>query len=564
MPVLTPPRRTTGTAPTTLQRSKPPEGVRLTPDASVLRAGPGGRAATATATAGAAGAGAPGRDRHLDLLRAVAIVAVVVGHWLVVVPTFGADGFSGSNALEQVGSMRGLTWFFQVMPLFFVVGGVANARSWRSAKGRGEGYGVWLNTRLRRLAEPSLWLFGVGAVLAVGLRAAGVDPGQVHLLAWLVTVPVWFLAVYVFVIAGAPLMLKAHDKFGPWVLPTLLARVVFVDVMRFRSGVSVLTYSNFLWVFLFCQQLGFLWLDGKVPSNRFRQASLALGGVGAMTLLVAFGPYPLSLVGVPGEAVQNNAPPTLMLLVAGVVQLSVALLLRPLCVGLPQRRRVWAAVIGLNAHAMTILLWHFTALVVASAVVLPLGIIPSTLPGSLPWWLVRAAMLVLYLVPLVGLVWGFGRIERRALLGDGRPVRSLPSTVSTAAGGLSFAAGCAAVTVGGLSDQGSPLGVPVVAVLPLAGGWLLIWGFGRRRRNADAQTQLLPRPPTRGDSTRQGRMRGEVRGWVNEELSVDSINRCSPDSCANPEVGRASRRPASPLAASSSSSSTNGASGPSC
>ncbi len=459
--------------------------------------------------------GRPTRDRHLDLLRAIAILAVVVGHWLVVVPTFGADGFSGTNALEQVGAMRGLTWFFQVMPLFFIVGGVANGRSWRAAKARGEQYGAWLNTRLRRLATPTLWFFGVGAVAAIGLRIWGVPAAQVQLLAWLVTVPVWFLAVYVFVIAGAPLMLKAHDKFGLWVLPTLLARVVFVDVMRFRSGVSALTYSNFLWVFLFCQQLGFLWLDGKVPTHRFRQAALAFGGLGAMTALATFGPYPMSLVGVPGEVVQNNAPPTLMLLVAGVTQLAVALLLRPLCASFVQRRRVWSAVILLNAHAMTILLWHFTALVIASVVVLPLGIVPVTVPGSTEWWGVRLALLGAYLIPMAGLLWGFGRIERQALLGGVRlPRRAVANESNSASGGtdqtsldagrglrdrsgtkrgrfvaaralaatVCFSAGCALVAVGGLSDVEGPAGLPVGAASLVVVAAVLIFranGSGR-------------------------------------------------------------------------------------
>ncbi|MEV6958692.1 hypothetical protein AB0M97_05720 [Streptomyces sp. NPDC051207] len=38
----------------------------------------------------------PRRERYVDLLRALAIVLVVLGHWMVVVVTVGADGLTAS------------------------------------------------------------------------------------------------------------------------------------------------------------------------------------------------------------------------------------------------------------------------------------------------------------------------------------------------------------------------------------------------------------------------------------------------------------------------------------
>ena len=52
---------------------------------------------------------------------------------------------------------------------------------------------------------------------------------------------------------------------------------------------------------------------------------------------------------------------------------------------------MWSGVIALNAHAMTIHLWHFTALVIAAVVLLPLGIVPEHAVGSFGWWAVRVA-----------------------------------------------------------------------------------------------------------------------------------------------------------------------------
>jgi hypothetical protein len=72
------------------------------------------------------------------------------------------------KALATVPLMRDLTWLFQVMPLFFIVGGYANAISWRSAGRRGESYATWLQTRLVRLVRPTAVFFAVW----VGLLAA--------------------------------------------------------------------------------------------------------------------------------------------------------------------------------------------------------------------------------------------------------------------------------------------------------------------------------------------------------------------------------------------------------
>lgn len=51
-----------------------------------------------------------------------------------------------------------LTWLFQVMPIFFIVGGYSNAVSLESAKRKGIAYGGWLSARLNRLVAPLLVL----------------------------------------------------------------------------------------------------------------------------------------------------------------------------------------------------------------------------------------------------------------------------------------------------------------------------------------------------------------------------------------------------------------------
>ena len=59
-----------------------------------------------------------------------------------------------------------LTWLLQVMPLFFVVGGYANARSIEAAQRRGEGWPAYLVARVRRLVRPTAVFMAAWAGIA--------------------------------------------------------------------------------------------------------------------------------------------------------------------------------------------------------------------------------------------------------------------------------------------------------------------------------------------------------------------------------------------------------------
>ena len=58
------------------------------------------------------------------------MLAVAFGHWLVIAVAADPDGgIVARNALEVAPQLGWLTWIFQVMPLFFVVGGFSSAMS---------------------------------------------------------------------------------------------------------------------------------------------------------------------------------------------------------------------------------------------------------------------------------------------------------------------------------------------------------------------------------------------------------------------------------------------------
>jgi hypothetical protein len=95
--------------------------------------------APARSAAGIAAATPADRDRWVDTLRVGSLLVVILGHWLMVVLT---DDLQVTNALVIVPSLQPLTWVLQVMPLFFLVGGVAHAhtlesldRRWPPARG---------------------------------------------------------------------------------------------------------------------------------------------------------------------------------------------------------------------------------------------------------------------------------------------------------------------------------------------------------------------------------------------------------------------------------------------
>ena len=86
------------------------------------------------------------RNRYVDFLRAVSILFVITGHWLITMAHYDAatEALNPMLALEAIPWTKWLTWVFQVMPIFFIVGGYSNAVSLEGAKKKQIGYAEWL------------------------------------------------------------------------------------------------------------------------------------------------------------------------------------------------------------------------------------------------------------------------------------------------------------------------------------------------------------------------------------------------------------------------------------
>lgn len=416
------------------------------------------------------------RNRFADLLRVASIVVVVVGHWLIGVVLVRDGEWVVGRLLEFVPEVRWATWVFQVMPVFFFVGGYANAASWAAAAGRGTPWAVWVRRRARRLLRPVLPLLAVWVPVAALLGVLGVPGELLQLGTQAAFVPAWFLAAYLLVVAAAPATYTAHRRWGLAALVGLVAVAVAVDV-AYLAGVPAVGYSNFLWVWAAVHQLGYVWHDGRLPRPAWGVA-LAVAAYALLAGLVAAGAYPAAMVGVePGQR-SNNSPTSVALFVLGVAQFGLVAAVRGPVERWLARSRAWAAVVVAGSAAMTVYLWHQTALVVVAALTIPTGVWPTTSTVDLRWWLLRPLWLALCGAALFALVRVFARFERAG------PPQPRPGRVRAAVGLAATCAGLGLLVTGGLHDPSRTAGVPLTALGVLLAG---LGALGVIRAHPDVQ-----------------------------------------------------------------------------
>jgi len=352
------------------------------------------------------------RNRYVDFLRALSICAVVFGHWLMAAPYMDGTGIHISSMLEHQQWTRWMTWAFQVMPVFFLVGGYSNSISWQSARRKGRSYSEWLQVRLQRLAGPVLPLVVMWIVLAAGAQSLGVRPEMVKVASQMALIPIWFLAVYVAVVVLVPITFEAWRRFGFRSFGVLVAAAVLDDLLFFAADLRSVGWLNYAFIWLAVHQLGYAWRDGYMAGARQGTAWVIAGGL-VLAALVTLGPYPVSMVSVPGEEVSNTLPPKIAMLALGIVQCGLLLSIES-----PMRRWLarpapWTAVVLINGMIMTVFLWHLTASTLAIGGALLLGGVGlDVTPGSASWWALRPAWIAVYLLALLPFALGFGRFER--------------------------------------------------------------------------------------------------------------------------------------------------------
>jgi Acyltransferase family len=357
----------------------------------------------------------PNRDRAVDALRALAIAGVIGGHWLVtaIVPAPGHSGHHAATVLTDnspLSWLHGLdlaSWVFQTLAVFFLVGGYSSARSYR-----GE-YLPWLRKRMVRLALPVAALAAVWIPVTIGVVLAGVPSTTVHTILFLVISPLWFVLVYAGLTAMTPAAIWLVRRFGAWAAAFPAAVVALADLVRFDlHGPSWVGWINLPAGWLVPYLLGIAWALGSLRGRRVPALMLA-GGVAATAALILWAGYPASMVGVNGAHISNLNPPTLAAVTFGIAQCGLALLLRGPLARAMRRPVAWAVVAMVNLSAMTLFVWHESALVAVSSLGLLVGRVPGllTAPSHGIWVAERLVWLPVFATVLAGLWLAFRRVE---------------------------------------------------------------------------------------------------------------------------------------------------------
>ncbi|HEX7351365.1 acyltransferase family protein [Brachybacterium sp.] len=347
------------------------------------------------------------RNRVVDFLRAAAITVVVLGHWTII--AVDADGgILPHGVLDGAAWTHPLTWVFQVMPIFFLVGGYSNALSWRSARRKDVGYAEWLRTRLRRLGIPLIPLLLAWLVISIVAVLAGAPNATVQIASQMALIPTWFLAAYLMVILVAPPCLVLWERFGWWSIVGGIALAGAVDALSIAAEQPLLGYPNYLLVWAVFHQVGYAWLDGRLAGSGRRLLLAAIGLVGLL-LLVLVGPYPVSMVTSAADEISNSSPTRITMAFLGMLQAGLVLLLEKPLTATLRRPWLWFVTVLVNQRIMTWFLWHLTVMVGVAHLLLALdarALLPEPLSGA--WWATRPlwALVLLGLTGVVVLVMG--------------------------------------------------------------------------------------------------------------------------------------------------------------
>jgi fucose 4-O-acetylase-like acetyltransferase len=398
----------------------------------------------------------PARDLAVDFYRVSGVVLIVFGHWLAGSVTYHDGNFGRQNPLVDQPWTQWLTWPFQAVPTFFLVAGYAGAVSWGHRRdSQGVSRQAWVRRRLARVLGPTAVYVGLVSAVVVALGFRHVAAATLEYAGWAVAMHLWFLAVYLIVVSLTPVAIAAQRRWGLLVPAALAIGVAVVDGASLGGHVPYLGWVNYLLCWGTLYQLGIAWQSGLLAG--YRRVLLAAGSAIALTLLLLLGLYPVSMIGVPGQAVQNTSPPTVAMLAfagaqAGMVIILAPALNRALRTGLAAR--VLAAA---NNNVMALYLWHMIPVVLVAVVGYPAGLLPQPAEGNVQWWLARLEWLaVLSLVTAIEmmLLWWGRRYFAAPLPWLATPLNNHWAEVVMLAGAAMAACGLEFIASGGFAPDG--------------------------------------------------------------------------------------------------------------
>jgi surface polysaccharide O-acyltransferase-like enzyme len=353
----------------------------------------------------------PVRHLAVDFYRVSGVVLIVLGHWLAGSVTYDDGHFGRQNPLVDQPWTQWLTWPFQAVPVFFLVAGYAGAVSWTHRRGAGDmARRIWLGHRLARVLGPTAVYVALVSVIVVVLSAGGVAGSVLNYAGWAVAMHLWFLAVYLLVVPLTPIAIAAQRRWGLLVPAMLAGAVAVTDAVAVHGHVPYIGQLNYLLCWGALYQLGIAWHGGLLAGHR--PVLLAAVSAVALALLIWLAHYPVSMIGVPGQAVENSSPPSVAMLAFACAQAAVAVAVAP-ALNRVLRADLAKRVLNIaNSNVMGLYLWHMIPVVIVAVVGYPAGLLPQPVEGTGQWWLARLEWVVILsfvtVVEMVLLWWGRG------------------------------------------------------------------------------------------------------------------------------------------------------------
>lgn len=415
----------------------------------------------------------PVRDLAVDFYRASGVVLIVLGHWLAGSVTYYDGQFGRQNPLLDLPWTQWLTWIFQAVPVFFLVAGYAGGVSWTHRRDAG-GFSrqAWVRHRLARVLGPTAVYVALVSAVVVVLQARGAPSSLLEYGGWAVAMHLWFLAVYVLVVSLTPVAVAAQRRWGLLVPALLAVAVVAVDVASRAGHVPYLGWVNYLLCWGLLYQLGIAWHGGLLAGRR--PVLLAAGSAVTLALLIWLGRYPVSMIGIPGEAIQNTSPPTVAMMAYACMQAGLAVALAPALNRVLRAARAQRVLSTANANVMALYLWHMVPVVIVAIVGYPAGLFPQPPEGTAAWWLARLEwIVVLGLVTAVEMVllWSQRRFFAAPLPPLAIPLADRWGEAPMLAGALMASAGLHFLSAAGFAPDGR---FAWVAALAFAVGVVLV------------------------------------------------------------------------------------------
>lgn len=416
------------------------------------------------------------RNHVIDLARACSVLVVVVYHTLVYRVTL-HDGRPGLDAWAAPTWLYPLTWVLMIMPLFFVAGGFAHTLTLdRIRASGGASLGYWLAGRGRRLLGPLTVFVTFCAALFSGATWAGWS--EAAELSRLFMQLLWFITVYLVVVAIAPGMVRLHDRFGVAPMIALAVLAAGVDAWSFAVDRYEVRNLNLVLVWPLAHQFGIAYQRGwwRQGSAAWAWGSIVAGIAGVGVLVFGFG-YPPTALGFADLPIANLQPPTLAMAFLALAQCGGMGLLERSGALARLSGRVQRVVAVLNAVAMSVYLWHIPCLVASGLVLLAAAL---ALPAAAGVLLSPATLALATVASVFTVIPLLGRLELWAIppMGEAQDDRLAVLAYLLLAGGT-FAVWQAGTVV-------HP------AHLPSSLGVLAIWAGWWAMRRAANRTQPLP------------------------------------------------------------------------